>query len=66
METRPCPPCQEGDLVRLHSGGPIMSLQEVVGEHAVCMWFDAEGKLQERRFLLASLQNVNENQRLVP
>lgn len=50
----------EGDLVELRSGGPLMAVQEVVGNHALCMWFDDAGELQERRFLLISLRKAPE------
>lgn len=51
----------EGDLVRLRSGGPAMSLQEITADgRAVCMWFDAQGHLQEQAFLLSTLQKQDE------
>jgi uncharacterized protein YodC (DUF2158 family) len=48
----------EGDLVKVQSGGPVMSVQEIHGEYALCLWFDENGKLQERSFLIASLKGV--------
>jgi len=46
----------EGDLVQLNSGGPVMSVQAVAGAHATCMWFDASGTLHEQTFALGSLK----------
>lgn len=37
-----------------------MSVQEIADHHALCMWFDAAGQLQEHRFLLGSLRKVAE------
>lgn len=55
-------PLEEGDLVRLHSGGgPVMSVQAIDAGRAVCMWFDAEGRLQERPFLLTTLEKVSDD-----
>jgi uncharacterized protein YodC (DUF2158 family) len=41
-----------GDVVRLKSGGPDMTVVEVEvdGKVAICTWFDADGKLQGDRF----------------
>lgn len=49
---------QEGDVVRLITGGPSMSLQEIDGERGVCVWFEDSGRMQERSFLLIALQRV--------
>lgn len=49
---------QEGDLVQLKSGGPSMALEMLTGTRAMCMWFDEQGKLQERAFALHLLQKV--------
>lgn len=32
---------QIGDLVMLKSGGPVLTVTEVIGEEASCHWFDA-------------------------
>lgn len=52
-------PLQEGDLVQLKSGGPVMSLQMIAGARASCMWFDQDGKLHERTFQLDTLRRVD-------
>ena len=48
----------EGDVVRLKSGGPAMTLDFIVEPsetHAMCSWFEGS-KVQRRTFALASLQ----------
>lgn len=35
-----------GDVVKLKSGGPKMTVGAVDGEHAAVIWFDAQGSLQ--------------------
>ena len=47
---------QEGDVVRLVTGGPSMSLQEIEGHRGTCVWFDDDGRLRERAFLLSALR----------
>ena len=49
---------EEGDLVQLATGGPVMSVQEISGKRARCMWFDDDGKLVERYVLIAMLRLV--------
>jgi uncharacterized protein YodC (DUF2158 family) len=51
---------QEGDLVQLHAGGPAMSVQELLSHLAKCIWFDNEGRLQERIFSLNVLRKVRD------
>ena len=41
----------EGDVVRLNSGGPKMTvLQTKSGEQIKCQWFDRNGKIQTGDF----------------
>lgn len=47
---------EEGDLVALKSGGPYMSVVQLLPTAAVCMWFDSSGQLQERTFPLSALE----------
>lgn len=49
---------QEGDLVQLATGGPVMSVQDISGKRARCMRFDEEGRLVERHVLIAMLRLV--------
>ena len=43
---------KKGDIVRLKSGGPAMTVQEVgdygyISDGARCVWFDGKTRLQE-------------------
>lgn len=50
----------EGDLVQLHSGGPIMSVESLAGSAASCMWFDPDGALHEATFEVRLLLKVRD------
>ena len=43
---------EEGDIVQLRSGGPRMSLRELLGDRGRCMWFDEAGRLHEKEIPL--------------
>lgn len=47
-----------GDLVRLKSGGPTMTVSNPVAirSECECQWFDDAGKLQKGRFVPLSLE----------
>lgn len=44
-----------GDLVVLRSGGPVLTIANVAGAHAHCIWFSAEDVLQRAEIPLACL-----------
>ena len=44
-----------GDVVRLKSGGPKMTVLESDGEQVQCKWFDRNGKLHTENFSAALL-----------
>lgn len=49
---------QVGDVVRLKSGGPAMTVQRLEHDDTVsCVWF-LEGKPEERFFVTSTLQKV--------
>jgi uncharacterized protein YodC (DUF2158 family) len=52
---------EEGELVESIFGGPAMSLQELRGDCALCMWLDESGTLNEREFPLSVLRRVDED-----
>jgi len=49
-----------GDLVRLKSGGPKMTVREVGknpdGAWAICEWFDSDRDSQRRAFVAETLE----------
>lgn len=46
---------QAGDVVRLKSGGPAMTIKYIDGKEAYCQWF-LDGKALQEGFPLASLK----------
>lgn len=48
-------PIQSGDLVRVRSGGPLMTVTGVQGDQVDCSWTDWSGRLQSESFPVASL-----------
>ena len=45
-----------GDIVRLKSGGPKMTVQDAKGEAVTCKWFDRNGKLHSDGFPASLLE----------
>lgn len=41
--------CTPGQLVRLRSGGPVMTVVSVAGDDVRCVWMEAVGKSQQKR-----------------
>ena len=50
-----------GDVVRLKSGGPPMTVVVVDGSYATCTWFDEANKLQKEDFLQVTLAPYDED-----
>jgi uncharacterized protein YodC (DUF2158 family) len=45
-----------GDLVRVRSGGPLMTVSEIQGDQINCSWTDWDGGLKSESFPVADLQ----------
>lgn len=48
-------PLQSGDLVRLRSGGPLMTVESVQGDHVICSWSTGYGDLRSGSFPVAMI-----------
>jgi uncharacterized protein YodC (DUF2158 family) len=44
-----------GDLVRVKSGGPMMTVRAIKGTEAICEWANSNGSLQSSPFPIADL-----------
>ena len=51
-------PIKDGDRVCVDGAGPLMSVQAMTDDSALCMWLDDSGKLLEQWFPLIALQKV--------
>jgi uncharacterized protein YodC (DUF2158 family) len=49
-------PLQRGDLVRLRSGGPLMTVDTAKGDVVNCIWTDPNGQTEEATFPAKVLQ----------
>ena len=47
------PQLHEGDLVRLRSGGPVLTVKSVSETWVICSWFDEYGELHSAGFPVA-------------
>ena len=45
-----------GDIVRLKSGGPKMTISALDDSQATCIWFDRNGKRHEQAFALVTVE----------
>ena len=54
MQGHATPPIQSGDLVRLRSGGPVLTVKSVRGDWVICSWWSGEdGEFQSGGFPVA-------------
>ena len=52
-------PFQVGDVVRLKSGGPLMTVQQATyADNIVCTWFGESNKRMSEGFHLRTLQKI--------
>ncbi|HEV3110067.1 MAG TPA: DUF2158 domain-containing protein [Candidatus Binataceae bacterium] len=49
---------QVGDVVKLKSGGPLMTIEEIDGDRAHCLWFKGD-KRETGTFPLATLTKAD-------
>jgi uncharacterized protein YodC (DUF2158 family) len=50
------PPFRSGDLVRLRSGGPLMTVVGIEGDQVNCVWTDLDGHIGSERLPIEALQ----------
>ena len=55
MQSRTGSPLHNGDLVRVRSGGPLMTVTDVQGDQVNCSWTDWNGELKSESFPIAVL-----------
>ncbi len=55
IQNRAAPPLRSGDLVRLRSGGPLMTVIGIEGDQVNCAWTDRDGHIGSERFPIAAL-----------
>jgi uncharacterized protein YodC (DUF2158 family) len=56
MQNRAAPPLRTGDLVRLRSGGPLMTVAGIDGDDVKCVWTDPEGHIGSERLPIEALE----------
>lgn len=49
-QSRPAASLDNGDLVRVRSGGPLMTVTAVQGDQVNCTWTDWDGRPQSENF----------------
>ena len=54
-QSRSASPLHNGDLVRVRSGGPLMTVTAVQGDQVNCSWTDWNGDLKSESFPIAVL-----------
>jgi len=50
MQNQADPPLRSGDLVRLRSGGPLMTVIGIEGDQVNCVWTYLDGHIGSERF----------------
>lgn len=58
MQNETAPSFQRGDLVRLRSGGPAMTIDSIKGDQADCFWTGVDGQPNAESFPLDVLQKL--------
>ena len=50
VQTGTAPPLRGGDLVRLRSGGPLMTVEGIKGDQVDCYWTDGNDQINAESF----------------
>jgi uncharacterized protein YodC (DUF2158 family) len=56
MQNQPAPALRSGNLVRLRSGGPLMTVVRIEGDQVNCVWTDWDGQFESGDFPIDVLQ----------
>jgi len=49
-----------GDIIRLNSGGPLMTIQNINNNTFICRWFDKNNTLQSEKFNILEIKLFNQ------
>ena len=56
MQNQAAPALGRGNLVRLRSGGPLMTVKDIKGDQVDCFWTDVNGQINADSFPVDVLQ----------
>ena len=56
MQNQAAPALRNGNLVRLRSGGPLMTVVRIEGDQVNCVWTDWDGQFESGNFPIDVLQ----------
>ena len=56
MQIQAAPALRSGNLVRLRSGGPLMTVKGIKGDQVDCFWTDVNGQINADSFPVDVLQ----------
>ena len=56
MQNQAAPALRIGNLVRLRSGGPLMTVKGIKGDQVDCFWTDGSGQINADSFPIDVLQ----------
>jgi uncharacterized protein YodC (DUF2158 family) len=56
MQNQATPALRSGNLVRLRSGGPLMTVVRIEGDQVNCVWTDWDGQFETGNFPIDVLQ----------
>jgi uncharacterized protein YodC (DUF2158 family) len=56
MQNQAAPALRSGNLVRLRSGGPLMTVVGIEGDQVTCVWTDRDGHIGSERLPIEALE----------